>query len=208
MSEAAITDGASAGAQPDKFAAIVRGMLARFYRQNGQAVPPVAEIAGFVARLETLVVERGVPVGAMNGETGAPPASEEPPELSAEEVAPLVARVLAGSADALLGVAARQLVKAVFQPVRRVCRDSYREVTRDGGCRRQELARTRGRVSGAHCVDCPYWTQFTPEQHAELLTREWLASGAAEFAAERGVFLPEDFRALRQWIAAQASCIR
>ncbi len=94
---------------------------------------------------------------------------------------------------------ARQLLKACLNPEFRQCRDSYREVV-DGVCRRQELARTRGRLSGAHCVDCPYWVALRPEQHAALLAREWLAGDLEEFAAHHEIFLPEDFRALRVFL--------
>ena len=68
----------------------------------------------------------------------------------------------------------------------------------------QELARARGRVSGAHCVDCPHWVALTPEQHGRFLARAWQPAGAAEFAAHREVFLPEDFRALRRFLHALA----
>jgi hypothetical protein len=123
--------------------------------------------------------------------------------MSEEACAPLVARVLGGATDDLLATAAKQLVKACFYPEFKVCRDSWREVAADGACRRQELARVRSRVSGAHCVDCPHWVALAPSVHEKLLAGEW-KSGAADFRANRGEFLPEDFRALRQWLHARA----
>ena len=101
------------------------------------------------------------------------------------------------------GVSMQQLVKACFYPEFTVCRDSFRELTKDGGCRRQELDRVRGRVSGAHCVDCPHWVGLTPEAHEKFLTSAWRAEGAGEWAGNRGVFLPEDFRTLRRWLHAR-----
>ena len=95
---------------------------------------------------------------------------------------------------------ARQLVKACFYPEFKTCRDSFREVSPDGTCRRQELARARVRVSGSHCVDCPHWVALTPDQHVRFLTRAWQPGRAAEFTAHRDVFLPEDFRALRRFL--------
>jgi hypothetical protein len=115
-----------------------------------------------------------------------------------------VARVLGGAGDELLATAVKQLVKACFYPEFTVCRDSFREPTKDGGCKRQELERVRGRVSGTHCVDCPHWVALSPEQHGEMLAREWRVGSAAQLTENRGVFLPEDFRALRRWLYARA----
>ena len=194
-----------------EFSQLVSALLVRFFAQNGRAAPSHAEAAAFGARLWALVVERGLPRPLGPDEIGAPGGMAE------EECAPLVKRVL-GEAEraglvetnhgqearaALLANAAKQLVKACFYPEFKVCRDSFREVAADGGCRRQELKRVRGRVSGAHCVDCPHFVAFRSEAHEKFLATEW-KSDVANFAQNRGVFLPEDFRALRQWLHAQA----
>jgi hypothetical protein len=175
----------------------VDAVLARLFAQNARAAPVAAESAAFGARLWALVAQRGLPRPLAAHERG------DPGGMSDEECAPLVARVLGGAKDELLATAARQLVKACFYPEFKTCRDSWREVAADGACPRQDLARVRGRVSGAHCVDCPHWVAMSPAQHEKFLAREWRA-GAAEFAAGRGIFLPEDFRALRRWLHAQA----
>ncbi len=180
-----------------EFSRLVSAVLARFFAQNAKPPPSGAESAAFGARLWALVAERGLPRPLAACERGAPG------EMSDAEIAPLIARVLAGSADAMLTSAAKQLVKTCFYPEFKQCRESFREVAPDGSCRRQELARAGGRVSGAHCVDCPHWMALTPAQHERYLTREWRGD-AREFAAHRDVFLPEDFRALRRWLHAQA----
>ena len=172
-------------------------MVARFFTQNQRTPPPEAERKALGARLWAIVTERGLPRPLRPAERG------EPGEMSDEESAPLVARVVGAEHDPLLLTVVRQWVKACFYPEFKTCRDSFREVSPDGACRRQELGRVRGRVSGSHCVDCPYWVELTPEQHEKYLAREW-RSGAAEFAAHREVFLPEDFRALRRWLHAKA----
>lgn len=156
-----------------------------------------APVQRLAAQLLELVVER------RDVEAGAPG------EMSESERTPLVARAMAGVNDPVLAKAAEQLVKACFYPEMPVCRDSYREVGRDGACRRQELERARGRISGAHCVDCPHWLALGPAEHGELLAREWRGDPAV-FAAHRETFLPEDFRALRRWLrdAAQAKRAR
>jgi hypothetical protein len=124
--------------------------------------------------------------------------------MAEEECAPLVARVVAGvEGEALLAEAARQIVKACFYPEFKVCRDSFREVARDGACRRQQLERVRGRISGTHCVDCPHWVALEPAEHVRFVTAEWRGDPAG-FTAHREIFLPEDFRALRRWLHAAA----
>ncbi len=180
-----------------EFSRLVGAVLARFFTQNARAPLPVADSTAFGVRLWALVAERGLPRPLGPDETGAPGGMAE------EEVAPLVARALGGADDPLLATAAKQLVKACFYPEFTVCRDSFREVAKDGGCRRQEWTRVLGRVSGAHCVDCPHWVALEPAAHEKFLTEEW-RSDPAEFARHRGGFLPEDFRALRGWLHARA----
>jgi hypothetical protein len=180
-----------------EFSLRVSAVLARFFAQNGHAPLSAAESRAFGARLWALVVERGLPRPLGPDESGAPGGMPE------EECAPLVARALAGATDPLLANAAKQLVKTCFYPEFKVCRDSFREVAKDGGCRRQELQRVLGRVSGAHCVDCPHWIALEPGAHQNYLASEW-KSDPAEFARHRDAFLPEDFRALRRWLHARA----
>lgn len=178
-----------------QFAELVRPVLARALRQSGQAVSAAAQDQ-CLARLWALVAARGVPPPLPPGEKG------EPGEMPATEVAPLVDALLAGLAPAereALATPARQLIKACFQGDFTTCRESYREVAADGSCRRQDFARVRERISGTHCVDCPYWLSLTPPQHERLLTRAWCGP-AAEFAAHQAVFLPEDYRALRRFV--------
>lgn len=184
-----------------RFTEMVRAVIERYFRQNGLPARGEADVAGVGARLWELIEERGLPPPLARGEQGVAH------EMQTEEAGSLVARVLGElKNDELWAVPARQLVKACFQPEFRKCRDSYREVEADGTCRRQQLGKARGRVSGSHCVDCPYWLALSPEQHGKLLAKAW-AGDAAELAAHREVFLPEDFRALRRWVRARAGAI-
>lgn len=156
------------------------------------------------ARLWRLIEERGLPAPL------APGAQGEPEEMSAEEVASMLEQLLAGfdaaERDALAGPV-RQVVKACFYGEFKVCRDSFREVSAEGSCRRQELKRARERICGSHCVDCPYWTGLEPEQHWRYLMKEWRGD-PAELAAHRTVFLPEDFRVLRRFVRSYADSVR
>ena len=180
----------------EDFQRIVSVMLRRFFAQRSQPFPE-SDVQRFAAQLAGVVAERGLPRPLRDDECGAPGS------MSEEESAPLVARVMDGLTDAILAEAAKQLVKACFYPEFRNCRDSFREVTRDGSCRRQEVERVRTRISGTHCVDCPHWVALTPDAHVEFLRREW--HGHPEvFANHRDLFLPEDFRALRRWLYAVA----
>ncbi len=177
------------------FADLVRPVLERALRQSGHAVPTAVQ-ALLVERLWALVAARGVPLPLPPGEKG------EPGEMPAAVVAPLIEQLVEGFASAdheALAAPARQLVKACFQGDFKTCRDSYRELLSDGSCRRQELTRANERISGSHCVDCPYWLSLTPMQHERLLSKAWRGDAAA-LVAHRDVFLPEDFRALRLFI--------
>ncbi len=180
-----------------EFAALVLLVLERFFRQTGRPAPASGSLAQFVARLWQLVTERGVPPPLPPGERG------ESREMIKEEVAPMIERLVTGLSEAeqtALATPARQLVKACLQGDFKTCRDSFREVLPDGSCRRQELARVRERISGTHCVDCPYWLSLTPVQHARFLAREWRSGAPEDFAAQQAIFLPEDYRALRRFI--------
>jgi hypothetical protein len=174
----------------------VIGIITRYFEQNARTVPP-AQVARVARQLQTLVAERGLPRPLGEDERGVPGG------MSESECAPLVTRVTAGTDDPLLAEAARQLVKSCFYPEFKDCRDSFRAVAVDGSCRRQELERVRGRLSGSHCIDCPHWVGLAAEAHRVLLGREW--RGDARILDEhQGIFLPEDFRRWRNWLHAAA----
>ena len=184
----------------ETFGRLIAAILDRYGRQRAMARVDESETGRVAARLWALIESRGRPPIPADG------GGEEPPEMVAAEVAPLVAQVLAGLAGAeALKNPVRQLVKACLQAERRTCRESYREAGVDGVCRRQLIDRVRERVSGTHCVDCPHWTALTPERHGNFLAGAWMPTRAAEFAEHREVFLPEDFRALRVFLGAHAA---
>ena len=180
-----------------QFAELVDRILRRFFAQNGRSPPAHGEGLALGARLWAQVAERGLPAPLDPGEARGPGGMTE------ADYAPLIAQVLDRSTDELVASAAKQLVKACFYPELTVCRDSFREVAMDGGCLRQELKRVRGRISGAHCVDCPHWAARSPADHEAFLAGAW-HGGAAAFWEAREIFLPEDFRALRRWLHARA----
>jgi hypothetical protein len=175
----------------------VIAVVRRFFAQNGRPAPDADELAGFAARLAAVVAQRGLPRPLSPGECGTPGS------LPDDVIAALLERAVATGADPLLRDAAKQLVKACFYPEFTQCRDSYRERAKDGACRRQEFARVRGRISGTHCVDCPFWVTHEADSHAVFLGESWVA-GRDAFIADRSVYIPEDFRRLRRWLHAAA----
>ncbi len=184
-----------------EFVRLIGEILRRFCAQNAAVAPAAAECADLAWRLWPLLGERGLPRPLAPGEPG------EPGELPEAECDALVARAMEGCAVATCETLAgpvRQLVKACFYPEFKICRDSFREVSPDGSCRRQQLARVRQRVSGTHCVDCPYWVALTAAQHEKFLRRHWQPASRAELAENLPVFLPEDFRALRRLLHGAA----
>jgi hypothetical protein len=176
-----------------EFQRLVGLLIARFYTQNSRPLLPETTVARFAAQLAQLIAQRGLPRALSAEECGAPGGMPE------QECAVLVAQVMAELEDPLLAEVARQLVKACFYPEFKVCRDSFREVGRDGACRRQQVERVRGRISGTHCVDCPHWVALAPAAHWDYLRNEWRGD-AATLEQSRAIFLPEDFRALRLWL--------
>lgn len=197
LTRAAKIAGLRAMEDASEFDRLVAAIVGRFFAQKSHAAPSAAQLARLGAQLRRLIAERGLPPPLAPGECGTPGG------MADEVCAPLVARAVEGVEGPVFAEAARQLVKACFYPEFKVCRDSFREVAKDGSCRRQELARVLGRVSGAHCIDCPHFVALSPEQHADYLAREWRGDPAV-LAEHRDVFLPEDFRALRLWLHAAA----
>ncbi len=177
----------------DEFARLAEAVVRRWGAQNGAPELSVAELATFTEQLWSVVADRGLPPPLSPGEVGAPR------ELTEAECALLVARVVGGTSHPHLPEAARQLIKTCLYPEFTVCRDSYRAVSPDGACRRQDLTRARKRASGSHCVDCPYWLTLSANEHGEMLAANW-SEGAVSFDAHREIFLPEDYRALRRWV--------
>jgi len=177
----------------DDFESIVSAVITRFFAQNSRPAPSSAELGRFAAQMWRVIITRGLPPPLRENECGMPGGMAE------QECAPIVAQVMAGLDEPLLADAARQVIKACFYPEFKTCRDSFREVSRDGTCRRQQLERVRGRISGTHCVDCPHWVALAPAAHAQYLRTEWRAS-LPIFEDYRCTFLPEDFRALRLWL--------
>lgn len=191
---------AAHGGPAAAFAALVGTCLGRFLAQNGRPPLPAALAADYAARLWRVVNEAGWPHPLAESESG------EPREMPADRAAALAGKIFHGLGNperhADLDPPTRQLLKACLQPEFRQCRDSYREVV-DGVCRRQNLDRARGRISGTHCVDCPYWVALRPDRHAALLARTWVSGRPEDFVAGREVYLPEDFRALRIFLCGQ-----
>jgi hypothetical protein len=181
----------------EDFETLVVAALARYLRQRGHPVPSDPEARAIGRRLRELIRQKGLPRPLRPGEAGTPGG------MPAAECAAGAARILGGETTPALAEAAQQLVKACFHPEFTQCRDSYREAGGDGVCRRQEIDRARVRLSGAHCVDCPHWTALAPAAHFQLLAAAWRGS-PDDLTANRGIFLPEDFRALRRWLHAAA----
>jgi len=179
----------------EAFRRLVPVILERFLWQNSRPIPPKAELREVGAHLWEAVAERGLPPDLAPDEPGAP---GEVPEA---ECTALVRRVLASASPALqeeLALPVRHLIKACFNPVFRNCRNSYREASPDGICRRQDLGRAR--TSGTHCVDCPYFTSLRPGEHLQLLIRAWKPEALPLLAGCLDIFLPEDFRAFRRLV--------
>lgn len=185
------------GTAGQAFEVLAAACVNRYFAQNGLEILNPALLTEYVRRVWAIVNEVGLPEPLAPDEPGTP--KEMPPAVATD----LVMRVLSppefGPVRAELDTITRQLVKACLHPEFRECRESYKAVV-DGVCRRQMLARARERLSGAHCVDCPYWVALRTDQNCELLAKDWRAGDVRDFQASTGVFLPEDFRRLRLFL--------
>lgn len=184
-------------AAEQEFSSRMSAVVRRFLAQNGVAAIEASRLDAMAARLWSVIRERGLPRPLCPDEPG------EAGGMDETDCARVVAQVMGDVTQPMLADAVRQITKACFHPEFKTCRNSFREVAADGTCRRQELARVRRRVSGTHCVDCPYWVALDVAAHARFVAAHWRA-GAAEFEQHRDLYLPEDFRALRQWLHAAA----
>jgi hypothetical protein len=178
------------------FAALVAPVVERMARQQDRTVSR-AEVDAFARRLADVMAACPLPPPLLAGDPG------RPGGMADAECARLVALVVGPEPDRFFAEVARQVIKACLHPVFTQCRDSYRERAADGHCRRQERDRTRLRVSGAPCVDCPYWTSLDGPAHGRLLDDGWVGNPAA-WRAEADLYLPDDFRALRRWVGLAA----
>ena len=179
-----------------EFISLVVRIVERMARQQSRVVVQ-ADAEGFARRLAEVMASCPLPPSLAKGDLG------RPGGMADAECARLVAVVMGSDSDRFLAEVARQVIKACLHPVFTQCRDSYRERAADGSCRRQERDRTRLRVSGAPCVDCPYWTALDGVGHGQLLDAGWLGESAA-WRVEADLYLPEDFRALRRWVRRTA----
>ncbi len=181
---------------PTAFALAVQKILRRHFTQNDLPPPPDLALQAFARSLWELARRHGLPAALAAGQQGDP---HDMPDSEVNRLAdPLVAAFPQPEARAHLGLATRDLIRALFQPEFKKCRQSFKDVAPGAPtCERQTLDCTRPRISGTHCVDCPYWTQLTPEKNEKLLRKEWAPDATPTLEAHLGLFLPEDFRALR-----------
>jgi hypothetical protein len=166
-------------------------LIGRYSRQNGVTEIPSDQTATFAQRLVDLIAIRGLPRPLAPGEMG------QPGEISGDVIRTMLVGLLEGllRADDLEPIA-KQIVKTCFYPPFTDCRESYRELDRSGACRRQLLDRARSRVSGSHCVDCPYWTSLSAAEHEDCLREAWVGDSES-LTRHRDIFLPQDFREFR-----------
>lgn len=180
----------------------VKKILQRHFGQTEKSAPPEQALVHFGKVLWRLVQKHGLPAPLANADQG------QDQNMPSEKLASRLDEVWRGfkfsDYRSDLEVPARHLVKGIWQPEFKKCRLSYKESDSSKNCDRQDLAKVRSRISGAHCVDCPYWVSVSSLKNEKLLTKEWNQNKVAEFTANADVFLPEDFRSLRQLLYMHA----
>ena len=171
-----------------RFGELATAVLLRYARQNGWSEIDPVTLRPAIVGLQNAIRGMGLPPPGASGELD-------------DFVLDAILREVtaAGPLDERWEHPVRQIAKACFYSDRDDCCESYCETDKRGRCKRQTLEKGRERISGAHCVDCPHWTDSSPEEHAALLEQAW-QPGPIAFADARDIFLPEDYRALRGFI--------
>ncbi len=190
------------GEAQEGFVHQVKKCINRFFNQQDRTPPPDAALTHFGQMLWRMIDRHGLPEALKPSDQGQEQALSED-ELSAR-LEELWASYRFTDYRKDLEIPARHFIKGIWQPEFKKCRLSYKETNPDGQCSRQKLSHALQRISGTHCVDCPYWVSVSAEKNERLLTKEWRAEAVAELTSNIGVFLPEDYRNLRQLLYMHA----
>ncbi len=180
------------------FERLVTDVMARALRQDGGSLPSPAAQESCVRSLWEAAEALGWPTPLAEGTVC--PAGETPGAALEPRALEIAAKVENEAERVRLLPVIRQLLKACVYPEFTQCRDSYRAATAEGRCARQQRAVAAARISGSHCVDCPYFVALTEDEHRSLLRAAWRGDSVDSFDREPSVFLPNDFRALRRFL--------
>ncbi|GAB5561965.1 MAG: hypothetical protein SynsKO_36120 [Synoicihabitans sp.] len=190
------------GEAKEGFTHQIKKICQRYFRQTNNESPPDAALVHFATILWRLIEKNGLPPALEPSDQGQDAALSEA-DLSSK-LDELWSAFRFVDHRAALEAPARHLIKGIWQPEFKKCRLSYKEESSAGKCDRQNLTKSLGRISGAHCVDCPYWVSISAEKNEKLLKKEWDQNSVVELSANMDVFLPEDYRSLRQLLYMHA----
>jgi hypothetical protein len=189
---------ATCGGSPARvFNGILLELLKRCYVQQATPPPGDAYLNSLGEGLWETVLAEGLPVPLAAAEVGEPRTLEDSYLLALAEKT--LARLPRHRTEDLLRAFCIQILVALLSPEFKACRQSYQAVDAANGntCARQSVDHCRDRISGSHCEDCPFFVALSQDQHRKLLARSFGASNQSVWSANTGLFLPEDFRALR-----------
>ncbi len=190
------------GSARRRFQSLAGACLARYVRANAGIATEEASLAQCCEVVWDIVDTQGWPAPLPVGK------EREATDTALPDLAAWVDRatrsfVTAGVGEqalACLKTAVGQLFKTCLYPEITVCRESYRQQTAEGHCKRQKHATASARLSGSPCVDCPYTVRLSAELHATLLRKNWAETNSTSFDSDPMCFLPEDFRGLRRFL--------
>lgn len=185
---------------PRKFGELLIPVIQRVAAQQGHAIPYQPEWSQFAETLWQACAAEGWPEPLRQPADMGAPGTLDPAVL--ERVESRMRPNWPNQIDAdFWARLTRQMTKMLLLPEFRACRQSFQEVnaTTDT-CPRQQLSTCRERVSGSHCVDCPYFVAMEGSKHRKFLQRFWEHGDPAEFEAHASTFLPEDVRRLRRFL--------
>jgi hypothetical protein len=189
---------ATCGGSPARvFSGLILELIKRYYAQLSTPPPGEAYLQSLGESLWETVIGEGLPVPLGAAEVGEPRTLEDSYLLALVEKT--LARLPRHRTEDQLRAFCIQILIALLSPEFKACRQSFQRIDAAGGdtCARHSLDHCRDRISGSHCEDCPFFVALSQDQHRKLLGRSFSPSLQAVWSANTGLFLPEDFRALR-----------
>lgn len=187
---------ASCGGSPAKvFCALGKEITSRHFTQLKTIPPSDSYVSSLWDNLWITALAEGLPRPLANHEVG------EPRTLDDSYLFGLAEKTLAylprHRTHDLLSTLCVQVYTALLSPEFKACRQSYQARDSEGVCVRQTVDHCKDRISGSHCEDCPFFIALSQDQHRKLLARSFAPADQALWSSNIGLFLPEDFRALR-----------
>lgn len=193
---AAVLD-AHGGNVNDVFTAITIPVIIRFQEKRKRPIPSETMMADFCNRVWTAATDLGI---LPPTEKGVEPPLPHPEGTVTEAIIQSLDGFESGELRMDFALVANQLLPLLVGVEPKTCCLAYCEKSPAGLQERQHKDHALGRISGAHCVDCPLFVLTQSEKHPRVLKAQWDSEKQEELESSIDVFIPEEFRQLRLFL--------